>query len=175
MEHTMTHLSHPRSQGVIQRGSYTKSSSHNLENETRELERCLQLSLADPHVSPVKIVGYEPSANQLTTEFVEGNSFFNILWNQTSWMRFLGKRSISDEIFGLRAEELGRWLARYHLSGEASEGWDKALEEPEHSFSGKIRDLSEKQLLSQSEIARLRGGSERSSNYHETILSGQSV
>jgi hypothetical protein len=66
-------------------------------------------------VRSISLIGFDPARNVLVTEHVEGNSFFNVLWNSTSLLRVLGRSPTRDTARVADApERIARWLQQFH-------------------------------------------------------------
>ncbi len=143
----MQQLLRPRSVGTIQTGTYTKSSNLNLEEEAFEIERCERLSLQTPQVRPIKLIQYDSGNNLLLTEYIEGESLFNLLWNRTSIMRSFFANATPDDTLLLRIKEIGTWLALYHDSWKVDGDRIEATQWLVDSFRRKMKRLSERRIV----------------------------
>ncbi len=86
------------------------------ENLVAEADELVRVATACRPVSGIRAVVlrmYEPREGLLITEYVEGRSLFNFLWNSTRWFQW---RKLSAGAAANVGTRLGEWLREYHAS-----------------------------------------------------------
>lgn len=150
-------LRHIRSQGEIRAKEYLKTSTLCLAMEAEELQRCARFNFTTQYVRPIKFISFDQEENLLCTEFVPGQSFFNKLWNVTTFVRMFPEDSIERSKLLLRIEDVGRWLASYHNSWYGSFGQKESALWVLESFRRKLNAVRTQGLMRKRLLMNLEG------------------
>jgi hypothetical protein len=135
---------------------YNTGHSDNLQKEGEELQRCMQQSIRTQHVLPVEFVSYDKDTNCLSTKFFpKGTSLFNMMWNSSSIINRIRKRSLSPDLLASRCEEIGKWLALYHNSTFYPQSKEQAMESLKNSFKEKIEGTRQNRLVKENFLQKV--------------------
>ena len=127
------------------------SKQDDLTNEAKELERCKNESIKTAHVIPSEFLSWDASKNSLTSTYiVEAKSYFNILWNNASFLGKMLKKAdaMNMKLLLQRSREIGEWLRLYHDSTinrnfDIAQMADRMLK----SFSDKSNRIRDRKLI----------------------------
>lgn len=120
----------------------------NLGNEARELDRCRKLNIRTPHVSAVDIMNYDEKNNQLTTQTIpDGQSLYNKLWNESSFLARLAFKGLNPAVFYSRMNEIGAWLRLYHDTTEYHDKEEQVSLHLFNAFKEKVAYIRTKKML----------------------------
>lgn len=123
------------------------SHTDKLEVEADELLRCKSQNIQTRRVQTVKLIGFDKQKNELKTEFVQGDSLFNYLWNGTSlYHRIFKTNELPEDIISI-CREIGEWLRKYHDSSSDNQSIEFSLETLKQSFGEKIEANRKYRLL----------------------------
>ncbi len=148
----------PRSTIKITGNHFIKTSDElNLKNEARELERLKSLNIDSQHIYVPEFLNYNSQSNELTTRFIPScQSFYNMMWNNSSLIGFIrGKRLNKEKLFQ-RIEELGQWLKAYHNSTNNSSMHDKSFEHLLSMFNSKINAIKKHKILNKNYLKKIK-------------------
>lgn len=133
----------PRSTTISTGDQFIKTSNElNLQTEAEELKRLKEFDAGTPHIHVPEFLWFDTETNQLSTRLISSSqSFYNMIWNNSSIKGMIRGKKLNKEILFLRIEELGQWLKSYHNSTKSIENTNNPSEQLVTLFNSKIETV----------------------------------